>query len=106
MMRLCRIRTDPTISRRRSRDEVIGERIVGDVVADDVQAEVLALQAAAVAELDFEIEHDALLRIAHLAARWLIATLPRISAPAMPIVSVNGSPSSIHAQATPNSGTR
>ncbi len=40
------------------------------------------------------------------AARWLKATLPRISAPAMPMVTVSGSSRSHHAHATPNSGTR
>ena len=41
-----------------------------------------------------------------ICVRWLSATPPRISAPAIAIVSVSGSPSTIHAHTTPNSGTR
>lgn len=39
-------------------------------------------------------------------ARWLSATLPRIIAPAMPILIVSGSSSSSQAQATPKTGIR
>src|SRR5690606_41914623 len=39
-------------------------------------------------------------------AFWLIATLPRISSAARPMLAVGVSPSSIHAHATPNTGTR
>lgn len=75
-----------------------------------VEAEVLSLQATAVAETQGGVEDDPLMRHGYgrlyFGAFWLIATLPRISAPAMPMLSVNGSPSSIHAHATANRGTR
>src|SRR5690606_3501301 len=46
--------------------DVVGQRAVPDVVAMQIQAEILALQTAAVAEVDFEIEHDPLLfRLRH-----------------------------------------
>ena len=84
--------------------QVRGKRIVVDVVAFDVQAETLALQRTAVAELQREVELHAPVR--HRARPWLKATLPRIREPASAIVQVSGSSSSHQAQATPNSGTR
>src|SRR5262249_5074114 len=42
-------------------DEVIGELAIADVGAGNVEAEVLAAQAAAVGEVDFEVELDAML---------------------------------------------
>ncbi len=90
--------------------DVIRQGGIGNFVAFDVQPEFLALQAAAIAEVDPEVEHHALprhLRGAHFAAaRWLTATLPRISNPAAIIVGVTGSPRNSHANAAPNSGTR
>src|SRR5690606_32238222 len=103
--------------------DVVDQRVVADVAARDVEPEAMAVQAAAVGEFDLEVEYDPVLKVGHdhpprnrrpsivrrraqRSPRWLIATLPRIIAPAMPMASVSGSSSSIHAQATPNSGTR
>jgi len=41
-------------------DDVVGELGVTDVVAVDIEAELLALQAAAIREIDLEIEDDTL----------------------------------------------
>ena len=43
--------------------EVVGQLPVGDVGAGDVQAEVLALDAAAVREVDLEVESDSLVHV-------------------------------------------
>ena len=60
-MRRAVMRTSATISRPSSRTSSAPSLGLGDVVARDVQPEALALEAAAVAEVDLEVELDAVL---------------------------------------------
>lgn len=90
--------------------DVVDQLGIGNILAVDIQTELLPLQASTVAEVDLEIEHHAFLCArcgAHFAGvRWLTATLPRISRPAAIMVGVTGSLRNSQAKAAPNSGTR
>lgn len=89
--------------------QVGGKRFIGDVVALDIEAEILPPQPPSLltstsksraTRLSSSVPAD------QRTARWLTATLPRINKPAANIAGVTGSPRNSQAKAAPNSGTR
>ena len=61
---------------------------------------------ASLAKRDGENRGSAVVSSRYLRCCWLSATPPRISAPAIAMLGVSGSPSTIQAQTTPNNGVR